>query len=341
MTNISWQTCPLSEFSNYSAEWDELNQRTINQAVMTAPFIDALIATFAQGDETVVLGRQDKKLVIAGIFAQVSSRRWQVFQPSQAPLGMFMAEPALFTDTIISDLVNQLSGTAWMVDFTQLDSKCFSYQSESAFTYMPYITTGALSVPADFEQYFASFSKNTRQNINKAKNRLKKEGVDIRLDIITAPEQITEFVKTYGEIESKSWKSALGTAVNLANEQGQFYQQMLQQFALSQQAQIWCYRFDEQVVAVDLCVVHQETITILKTTFDQEFARYSPALIMKVDAYQQMSEQGGIKQIEYYGKVMDWHRRLKCEEREIFHVTWCKYPAIYRLLTKLKAKLKK
>ena len=196
-----------------------------------------------------------------------------------------------------------------------------------------------MAVPEDFDLYFASFSKNTRQNINKSRNRLKKEDVTTELQIITEPKDIKAGVALYGEIESRSWKNSLGTAVNLNNEQGEFYVAMLEAFALLKRAQIWCFKFNDQVVAVDLCIVHNDTVTILKTTFDETYARYSPSLLLKMDAYKGLSEQGTIKNIEYYGKAMDWHRRLKCEERQLFHITWAKNQRLYRALNWLKNRI--
>mgnify|MGYP001574802380 FL=1 len=57
---------------------------------------------------------------------------------------------------------------------------------------------------------------------------------------------------------------------------------------------------------------------------------------MKLDAYKRLGLEGKIKTIEYFGKTKDWHKRLQCEERDIYHITWCKYPLLFKLINWLK-----
>ncbi|REL31126.1 GNAT family N-acetyltransferase [Thalassotalea euphylliae] len=339
MDAIKWHLLPVSEFHTIHAQWDDLNQSTLNQAVLSALFVQSLINTFAKQPLYILCKYESGCLTFAGIFEQTSNFRWAIFQTSQGPLGAILSKSNMLNRRFFAEINQQLPGTQLLFDLTQLDSAWFE-QSDGV-ECLPYITTGSLKVPEDFDAYFASLSKNTRQNINKAKNRLNREGVTIELSIVTKPEQIKTYIAHYGELESKGWKSSLGTAVNVDNEQGTFYVDMMTSFAEQGLAQIWCYKFNDDIVAVDLCIVHGDTVTILKTTFDEGFARYSPALLMKVDAYKAMSEQGKIKRIEYYGKVMDWHRRLICDERALFHVTWAKNQALYRSLNWLKNKISK
>ena len=336
-----WLQLPSTQFFSIVQQWDELNAANLNQGVLSACFVQALIDEFASDKLIILCKYVDEKLTFAGMFEPANSKanaRWQIFQPSQGPLGVLVAQRNSLDRQLIDEVAKQLPGHPYLLDLTQIDSSGF-VQSDTKLDYSYYITTGALVLPTDFDSYFASLSKNTRQNVNKAKNRLKKEELTISLEIITAPNEMQDYVALYGELESKGWKNDLGTAVNINNEQGRFYVDMLESMAKKGQAQVWCYRFGDHLVAIDLCIVHQQTLTILKTTFDENFARYSPALLLKLDAYKALSEQGIIKRIEYYGKVMDWHKRLTCEQREIFHITWAKNQAIYRALTWLKQKL--
>ncbi|WP_448212549.1 GNAT family N-acetyltransferase [Colwellia sp. MEBiC06753] len=337
MAKINWQIYPITAFSQIAQPWNELNNLTNNQAVLSASFIQSLINVFATGDEVIVQGFDGQEMVFAGIFKQMSARRWMVFQPSQAPLGALLSRVEL-SRSLLDDISKCLPTSCWLLDITQIDSAWFQ-QADIELDYLPYITTGALNVPSNFDDYFASLSKNTRQNINKAKNRLAKEEVAISLTVVTKAEEMAQCVTQYGELESKSWKNNLGTAVSIDNEQGRFYLDLLQSFAQQQCAQVWCYRFNDTLVAIDLCIVHGETLTILKTTFDETYARYSPALLLKVDAYQWLSSEQHIKRIEYFGKVMDWHKRLQCEQRALFHITYAKSQGIYRTINWLKNKL--
>lgn len=337
MMSIDWKTEPATAFPNISTQWDELNQRNSNQAVMSASFIASALRHFSSGNEQLVQGWMADKLVFAGVFARQSTFRWSIFQPSQAPLGVVLSDQGNLDNALLNAVARCLPGKPLMIDLTQLDSDLYDQSPDDSLLVLPYINTGSLALPEDFDSYFSSLSKNSRQNVNKSKNRLGKEDVSVKLEIIKDKSKIEDLVTQYGQLESKGWKSALGTAVHQDNVQGQFYIDMLSTFAETGDAQVWCYFFNDQIIAVDLCIVLGNTLTILKTTFDEDYARYSPSLLMKLDAYRILSQEGAVRRIEYFGKVMDWHRRLQCQERPIFHATWCKYPGAYRLANKLKS----
>ncbi len=333
--DITWQVEKITEFSLYTSSWNELNLKNNNQSVLSAEFTQALIDNFSTGNELLILGWQSNELVFAGIFEKLTRFRWRTFQASQAPLGCFICEANLLNVDIVSMVSKQLPNKPILLDFTQIDSQHHPLKLNTNLFSLPYISTGKLTVPSDFDEYFANFSKNSRQNFNKARNRLAKSDVITKLEIITDSNAIKEFVAIYGEIESSGWKSAQGTSIHIDNEQGKFYIDLLTSFASTGAAQIWCYYFNEEVVAVDLCISMAETLVILKTTYKEEYAKFSPAILMKLDAYKQLGIDGKITTIEYFGKTKDWHKRLQCHERDIYHITWCKFPRLFTWAKKL------
>jgi len=328
---IRWEAKNIAELNSLAVVWDRLNSGNNNQSVLSYKFIQALLNSFSSGDETLVLGWQDDHLVFGAIFEKLSGIRWRTFQPSQAPLGCIICSVDLLTFDVFSQVSKLLPGTTLLLDLTQVDSQQIPLPVVKNLFTMPYITTGSLNVPKDFEQYFANFSKNTRQNFNKGRNRLTKLDIAARLEIVTDKISMKSFVSKYGEIESSGWKNAEGTAIHVDNQQGKFYVELLSNFAEQNEAQIWCYYFNEEVVAVDLCIIMSDTLVILKTTYEEKHAKYSPSLLMKLDAYKKLGIDGNIKTIEYFGKTKDWHKRLQCEEREIYHITWCKFPHLFKL----------
>ena len=64
--------------------------------------------------------------------------------------------------------------------------------------------------------------------------------------------------------------------------------------------------------------------------------------MLKIEMLKYYSENRlaeGINNIEFYGKAMEWHKRLDSELREIEHYTWYKNPLVktgVQLLKKLK-----
>jgi CelD/BcsL family acetyltransferase involved in cellulose biosynthesis len=283
ISKIDWQVKPVATFLELSEEWDLLNRKLNGPLVLSSQFIDALLSEFSSNDEQIILGRYDGKLVFAAIFEQLQPKRWRTFQASQAPLGCVLCSDSMLTQSLVKLVADLLPNKPMLLDFTQLDSAQYSKEHKTTFDYSTYITTGCLDVPHDFDEYFAQFSKNTRQNFNKSRNRLKREGVETKFSIVSCKDEVASAIAQYGVIESAGWKNEQGTAVSLESDQGRFYIKLLENFAKSEQCQIWLYYFNEAVVAVDLCITNNDTIIILKTTYDESYAKYSQSLLMKLN----------------------------------------------------------
>ena len=174
----------------------------------------------------------------------------------------------------------------------------------------------------------AARGKNLRHNMKRQRARLEKEGVKTRLEVLTAREDMEQAVTDYGLLESAGWKAAGNTAIAAGNVQGRFYRSMLEAFAAQGKARVYQYRFNERIVAMDLCIVGGGALIILKTTYDEAYKAVSPAFLMREQAFRQLFEKKEVDRIEFYGKVMEWHTRWTDEVRTMYHVNRYRWPAI-------------
>jgi hypothetical protein len=85
---------------------------------------------------------------------------------------------------------------------------------------------------------------------------------------------------------------------------------------------------------MDLCVQHGNVIVILKTTYDEGAADYSPAMLMHQELFKSLFDAGEFGRIEFYGKVMDWHRRFTEDIRRMYHVNHYRWGWLKRLLSR-------
>jgi hypothetical protein len=77
---------------------------------------------------------------------------------------------------------------------------------------------------------------------------------------------------------------------------------------------------DGVVAASDLCLVRNGMLVVLKTTYDETLKPLSPALLLREDELQWIFAQGNIHVVEFYGRVMDWHRKLTDDVRTMYHL---------------------
>jgi hypothetical protein len=74
------------------------------------------------------------------------------------------------------------------------------------------------------------------------------------------------------------------------------------------------------VVAVDLCIESASVHVLLKTTYDESIKGLSPSSLLRQDAYRHVFEEGRVRSIEFYGRVMEWTCRWTDQKRTLYHI---------------------
>ena len=52
---------------------------------------------------------------------------------------------------------------------------------------------------------------------------------------------------------------------------------------------------------------------------------------MRLEYFKRIFDEGKIKQIEFYGKLMEWHTKWSDEVRTLYHVNFYRWPILNRL----------
>jgi hypothetical protein len=165
--------------------------------------------------------------------------------------------------------------------------------------------------------------------MRKQRNKLENDAVTTRLQVSTVPEEVAQAIADYGRIESTGWKGSAGTAIHPANVQGIFYRTVFEEFCRRGAGRIYRYWYNDRIAAMDLCIEGNGSIVILKTAYDESIAKTtSPALLMRQEIFKQLFDDGMLKRIEFYGKVMEWHTRWADEVRTIYHINKYRWPTL-------------
>ncbi len=329
---IAWSVQPADTFPGLSAEWDELVRKIGELPFLESRFLRPLVEVFGKGHERIALARRNGMLVAAAILEPKGFAQWQTFQPSQLPLGAWIALPGEPLGLLTKTLAAALPGLCVGLGITQLDP-CFCKRpaDEPNLRSLDYIDTAWVDVKGSFADYWSQRGKNLRTNVKKQKTKLAADGIKAQLDILTRPEDVAAAIDEYGRLEATGWKAETGTAVSEGNAQVQFYRAMMEHFCEAGRGQIWRYRFGDTIVAMDLCISAGNTLVILKTAFDAAHKAVSPATLMHHDAFNAIFDAQQIRRVEFYGRVMEWHTRWTTESRTLFHVTAFRWSSLHRL----------
>lgn len=318
---MSCRLLPIAKFSSIAPVWDALNDAHYTHPLLESRFVSQALKHLGTGSEQIAIVGSETSPDAIAIIGENRLGAWSTFQASQSPLGAAILCPGVDVKEVGSAMFTRLPWTCQILSLSQQDPDILPRpDNQPKLGTLDYIDTARITVDRGFDEYWASRGKNLRHNIKRQRNRLEREGVELRLETLTLPEQMREGVNSYGDLESLGWKAEKGTAVHTDNKQGRFYTAMLQDYAATGNARIHRYYYDDKLSAVDLCIYNSSVFIILKTTYDESVQTSSPALLMRREYFPSILDNHEVDRIEFYGKVMDWHTKWSDEIRTLYHI---------------------
>ncbi len=337
---MNWILQRASEFDRLCELWDAVNSACQGLPFLRSTFLRPLLREFGTGREVLVLGMEGETAIAAALIVQKGPGAWELFQPSQLPLGAWLLRPGHDVGSVLREILPRLPGFALTLGITQQDPNLTPRPSDTpCLRTLDYIQTAWMAVNGSFEDYWNARGKNLRNNMRKQRAKLEGEGVTTRLEVLTSPADVAQAIRDYGVLESSGWKAEGGTAIHPDNAQGRFYRAMLEAFCAQGAARIYRYRFGDKVVAVDLCIEGEGALVILKTTYDETIKALSPALLMRQDAFKALFDERRVRRVEFYGKLMEWHTRWTNDFRTLYHINfyrWSWLPTFWHLASRFR-----
>lgn len=318
---VSWSCLPIADFAAVADRWDALNDATGGIPFLRAAFLKPLLKHYGNGNEVIAVYMRSDDLLGAAILGRKGLARWQAFMPSQLPLGALLHRQGVEFVSHWSTLFSAMPGVAGMIELPQLDPLMIARPSDgAAVATLDYVKTAWVDVDGLFENFWAARGKNLRDNVKKLHKKLVNDAIVPVLELVTDAREIPAAVLEYSKLETAGWKNAIGTAIAPNTVQGNFYIEAMQSMAQIGQARIYRYRFNDTIVAMDLCIEHGDIMVVLKTAYDEAHSRLSPATLMREQIFRQIFEEGRLRRVEFYGPLMEWHERWTANSRVLYHV---------------------
>jgi hypothetical protein len=269
-----------------------------------------------------MVARRNGEPVAMLVMASFGRGRWYTFQPSQMPLGCWVAEPGIDAAQLCRDLTRGPLGLCLMAGLTQVDPlmapRC---SGQPDCTWDDYIATAWLDIAGSFDDDWAQRGKNLRQNLRKQRNRLAADGIESRMFVWQQAGDVRAAVERYAALESAGWKARGNTAIGTDNTQGRYYGELFEAAAGRGEARVFEYRFGESTVACNLALLRAGVLVVLKTTYDESQPKHlSPASLLREEELQHFFAGTEVQRIEYYGKLMEWHTKLTEQSRVLYHL---------------------
>lgn len=301
-TDLAWSL--ISPRAYGWADWDRLNRT--NLPLLDSDTVKLLLANFGSGAEAIAVCRRGASVVAAAIIARYKLIAWETWQPAQQPLALWVHDESIALPELMRSFVE--TQRCAMLSITHLDPR-FHPRPNDIET-LDCMQIAYVPVTGDFSTYWGA-RRNLKANLKKQRNRLARDGIKTQMEAVREADKIRAAVTAYGELEARGWKSV--SAVRPDNAQGKFYAALLESLARRGEATVYRYLFNDRLVASDLCVHRNGVVIVLKTTYDETENSFSPALLLKEEMLQEFFKDERTTRVEWYGPLMDWHRRWSDE----------------------------
>lgn len=320
MTATTWSVTKLrGNLGPHTAAWDELNQRHFSShPMLDSIFANAALAYFDNGAVYLCVLDKGAGPEAMCLLTPRSAGIWASFLPSQAQIGpTLMRGPEL-----MAELMKALPGFVTEIDFLCQDPGFSDFPEIVTLgsNYVDHALTIRVQMDNGFEAYWQSRSKTLRRNIERYEQRLAADGFSSSLACLTAAEEMGAAVQRYAALESMGWKGTNGTALGVDNEQGAFYSRVMAQFANQGHAMVFELRFNGQLVASRLMVCCGSMVVLLKTAFDESYAKYAPGRLLLHDMLRELAQRRPRLAVEFYTDAPPDLLTWATDQRWIRHV---------------------
>lgn len=316
--------------AHYEA-WGALNdQRFGGHPMLSSLFVEGMLRNFGDGTEHLCVLQGSGETQAMCIIKRCGPLLWTSFLPAQAQIGA----------TLISDaklpglLLDKLPLPALELDLLCNDPKVGGVVNDpTPPTFrLNHALTIAIALDGSFADYWAARSKKLQSNTSRYLQRVLATGLACRMDVIENPAAISDAVDRYAAQEASGWKGKAGTALSCDPAQLSFYKELMLGEAQRHGARVFELWFDDTLVASRLALVNKGQLVMLKTSYLETWAQYSPGRILLKMVIEHAFEAWPAGRIEFYTDANQDQLAWATEHRWIQHATYLRWPSVQIVL---------
>jgi hypothetical protein len=317
---MQWNVYPLAEYPDELwQDWQNLvQQHHQSNPMLCADFVQLLVEYFSK-DVYVAKGEQDNQLSALLLLEKGKRGIWQGFKPSQAQVALFVLDQS--KDPQLHLLPAKCPSLCIKIDLFSLDPDEHGNVIQTANSKQCYATNVLLQRCSDFNAYWQQRPKNLRKNISRYFNKLESDKCAVRYEAVTDAELIKSAVDRYGILESAGWKGKNATALHPSNTQGQLYRRLLSLCAENDAAIVFETYLNEQLSASRLCIFCDHKFVILKTTFDENYKKYSLGKLNLYKLIEHFNQHLESDHIDFYTNASKEQIDWSSEQRPMYNIS--------------------
>ncbi len=153
----------------------------------------------------------------------------------------------------------------------------------------------ALDLSGDFDSWMMeNFDHKRRKELKRLKARLSEQGTLV-LDDLSRDGDLAEHIKAFLEVEASGWKGRRGTAILNSRTAAQGLAAGLAAMHAQGKVRFWTLRLDGKPLASLFALVDGGEATLGKIGYDQDYAKFSPGVLLVLEATRLMFAEPGLR----------------------------------------------
>ncbi len=321
------------EFTKFSSDWDQLNSKLNNShPMLDSRFVSTLLEYFASDSLQLAIYYDRTTVLNMLLLEKENVFKWKTFQPSQTQIGCYL----ISNEKAIKPLIKKLGLFSIILDMHCLDASFSSEISESVDDQYFHAKTFNIQNNHRFDEYWDARPRKLRQNVRRYIKRASLDFERVELNVIDEQQKLATALSYYGNIETQGWKGKIGTAINIMNVQGEFYNKIIEKFSPSRQFKIYELYFGDVLVASRMAITNSEMLLMLKTTYLEEYKKYAPGRTLLYRVLEHEFVNGTQETIEFYTNASSDQLEWSTSDRNIDHIRIFRNKTIKLLVNFLK-----
>jgi len=179
-------------------------------------------------------------------------------------------------------------------DFLSLGSKNFNIKINETKTLV-------VAKPVEFADILSQMNGKKRREMKRKIRRLSEDG-DLELISINDHTKIEQYLPTFFDIENNNWKGKMGTSI-LKSPYLPFFEQMALYLSERKKFHLYLLKIKKVFVSGIYAVVDNDTLYFVKIGYDENYAKYSPSLVLFYLVFEQLTKQYQIQYIDFFGPI--------------------------------------
>lgn len=334
---------PISRFSELFAQLNESDTDAgVAAPMLSECFLGHIVSQFGSTKVRVLVGRQQGDVVMLLLVVRKAFGVFETFCPSQLTVTPLIAGNLILDKKFLRQCGAALGSPVMMLTVFNFDYLAFPKVElhEKITELRPYADTMHIDLSGDFESYWSARSKKLRDNLKRYVSRMEKDGFDVSFVVNASSKDVGAALSRYALIEQGGWKGKQGTAIDLNDDQGQFYDKALRCLAAHDGAQVLELQVDGAVVSSRIVIFKNGKAVFLKTTYNEDFKKYSPGRILLMMTIEHLFGMRSLERVEFYTKVNADQGQWASGTRPVQHLEVYRF-GLLRSLRRFQVRLRK